>query len=73
MRLLGERKAELVPLPEIERRIKDLELEVKTAGNAYEIVDKEAHEAEIKYIYATPGSASSQQRAHRSCRPAQLV
>ena len=54
MHLLTERKAELVPLPGIERQVKDLELEVKTAANAYEVVDMEFREAQIKYAYATP-------------------
>jgi len=54
VRLLADHKAELVPLPGIEHQLKDLELEVKTAANAYEVVDKEVREAEIKYSYATP-------------------
>jgi uncharacterized protein involved in exopolysaccharide biosynthesis len=54
VRSLNEQKAELVPLPGIERELKQLELDVKTADAAYQIVDKEFQEADIKNSYATP-------------------
>ena len=49
-----EQKAELVPLPGIERELKQLELDVKTAATAYEFIDKEFKEADIKLSYAVP-------------------
>jgi uncharacterized protein involved in exopolysaccharide biosynthesis len=54
IRSLNEQKAELVPLPRIERELKQLELDVKTADAAYQIVDKEFQEADIKNSYAMP-------------------
>jgi uncharacterized protein involved in exopolysaccharide biosynthesis len=54
VRSLNEQKAELVPLPGIERELKQLELDVKTADAAYQIVDKEFQEADIKNSYAMP-------------------
>jgi uncharacterized protein involved in exopolysaccharide biosynthesis len=53
-RSLREREAELIPLPGIERELKQLDLDVKEALIAYEIVDKEFKEADIKYSYAMP-------------------
>jgi capsular polysaccharide biosynthesis protein len=52
--LIREREAALVPLPQIERELKQLDLAVKVAFTAYEIVDKEVKEAEIKYSYNIP-------------------
>ena len=54
VRSLSEQKAELVPLPGIERELKQLELDVKIADAAYQILDKEFREAEIKNSYAMP-------------------
>jgi len=54
VRLIGEREAELAPLPGIERELKQLELDVKTAATAYEFIDKEFKEADIKLSYAVP-------------------
>jgi tyrosine-protein kinase Etk/Wzc len=54
IRSLREREAELAPLPGIERELKRLELDVKVALNAYEVVDKEFQEAEIKKSYPMP-------------------
>ena len=54
IRTLNDQKAELIPLPGIERELKQLELDVKTADAAYEIVDKEFQEADIKNSYTIP-------------------
>ncbi len=54
IRLLDERKAELAPLPELERQLKQLDEDVKAAATTYDIVDKALKEADIKYSYATP-------------------
>jgi uncharacterized protein involved in exopolysaccharide biosynthesis len=54
VRLLNERRAELAPLPGIERELKELEERVKDAGVAYEIVQKQYEEADIKRSYAMP-------------------
>jgi uncharacterized protein involved in exopolysaccharide biosynthesis len=54
IRLIGEREGELAPLPAIERELKQLELDVKTAASAYEFVDKEFREADIKLSSAMP-------------------
>jgi uncharacterized protein involved in exopolysaccharide biosynthesis len=54
IRLIGERKAELTPLPEMERELKQLDQDVKDALNAYETVEKEFKDAEIKESYTMP-------------------
>jgi uncharacterized protein involved in exopolysaccharide biosynthesis len=51
---LREREAELAPLPGIERELKQLELDVQVALAAYEIVEKEFKEADIKHSYPMP-------------------
>jgi len=53
-RSLREQEAERAPLPGIERELKQLELDVKVALTAYEAVDKELKEADIKLSYAMP-------------------
>jgi uncharacterized protein involved in exopolysaccharide biosynthesis len=54
VRLLSDRKAELGPLPGIERELKQLDEEVKVALAAYEVVEKEFKEADLRSSYATP-------------------
>ena len=54
IRSSDERKAELAPLPEMERELKQLDQDVKDALTAYEIVDKVFKEADIKHSYTTP-------------------
>lgn len=54
IRLLAERKAELAPLPEMERELMQLDQDVKDSVAAYEIVDKEFKEAELKESYQMP-------------------
>jgi uncharacterized protein involved in exopolysaccharide biosynthesis len=54
LRLIDERKANLVSLPGLERELRQLEQDVKDALNAYEIVDKSFREADIKYSYEIP-------------------
>jgi uncharacterized protein involved in exopolysaccharide biosynthesis len=54
IRSIRERQAELVPLPAIERELKQRETDVKAALSAYEIVDKEYKQADIKRSYAMP-------------------
>jgi uncharacterized protein involved in exopolysaccharide biosynthesis len=54
IRSLNDLKAELIPLPRIERELKQLELDVKSADAAYQIVDKEFQEADIKNSYTMP-------------------
>jgi uncharacterized protein involved in exopolysaccharide biosynthesis len=54
IRSLTDLKAELIPLPRIERELKQLELDVKSADAAYQIVDKEFQEADIKNSYTMP-------------------
>ena len=54
IRSLDDQKADLIPLPGIERELKQLELDVKTADAAYQIVDKEFQEADIKNSYTMP-------------------
>jgi uncharacterized protein involved in exopolysaccharide biosynthesis len=54
MRSISEQKAELSPLPDLERQFKQLDQDVKDALTAYEIVQREFKEADIKYSYATP-------------------
>jgi uncharacterized protein involved in exopolysaccharide biosynthesis len=49
---LRDRQAELKPLPAMEREIKELELAEKVALGAYEAIDREFQEAEIKSSYA---------------------
>jgi uncharacterized protein involved in exopolysaccharide biosynthesis len=54
VRLIAEREAELGPMPKLEHGLSQLAEDVKTAATAYEIVDKEVKEADIKYSYAMP-------------------
>src|SRR6266851_6067911 len=54
IRSLNDQKADLIPLPGIERELKQLEMDVKTADAAYQIVDKEFQEADIKNSYTMP-------------------
>jgi uncharacterized protein involved in exopolysaccharide biosynthesis len=54
VRLLNDRKAELVPLPGLEHDLKQLDDQVKSTANAYQIVEKEFKEAEIKHSYSMP-------------------
>jgi uncharacterized protein involved in exopolysaccharide biosynthesis len=49
---IKQRKAELVPLPAMERELKQLDLVERVALTAYEIVDKVYQEAQIKDSYA---------------------
>jgi uncharacterized protein involved in exopolysaccharide biosynthesis len=55
LRMINERKAEMAPLPGIERELKQFELDLKTTASAYEILDKEFKEADVRYSYASPG------------------
>jgi len=52
--LLDQRKSELIPLPSLERELKQLEQDVKDASTAYEIVDRSYGEAELKVSYTMP-------------------
>lgn len=54
-RVLEERKAALDALPEVERQMKLLELDVQVNRIAYEIVAKEVKEAEIENANPEPG------------------
>ena len=49
---IAQRKAALLPLPEMEREMKQLELREKSDLSAYEIVEKAYQEVEIKNAYA---------------------
>jgi uncharacterized protein involved in exopolysaccharide biosynthesis len=53
-RFLDQRKAELIPLPEYEHDVKQLELNVEGALAAYRTFEKEFKEAEIRHSYAMP-------------------
>jgi uncharacterized protein involved in exopolysaccharide biosynthesis len=52
LRSLEEKQAEIIPMPGIERELKQLELAEKVALTAYEIVEKGFKEAELKDSYA---------------------
>ena len=51
---LRERQAELAPLPKIERDLKEEETTLGGALTAYQVLDKELREADIKYSYPMP-------------------
>lgn len=54
LRLIVQHKEELVPLPALERQLKQLDQDARDAGNAYEIIDKEYEETMIREAYALP-------------------
>ena len=54
IRSLHEQEAELAPLPRLEHELKQLELEVQNALTAYQVIEKEFQEAELKNSYQTP-------------------
>jgi uncharacterized protein involved in exopolysaccharide biosynthesis len=54
MRSIAEREAELVPLPRIERELKDLEQQLNNAIAAFEIVEKQFIEIDLNQSYAMP-------------------
>jgi uncharacterized protein involved in exopolysaccharide biosynthesis len=54
IRSLREQEAERAPLPRIEHELKQLELDVQGALTAYQVIDKELQEAELKNSYPTP-------------------
>jgi uncharacterized protein involved in exopolysaccharide biosynthesis len=54
VRSIAEREAELVPLPRIERELKELEQELKHTVAAYEIVEKQFMQVDLNQSYAMP-------------------
>jgi uncharacterized protein involved in exopolysaccharide biosynthesis len=54
VRSLRDHEAELAPLPRLEHELKQLELEVQNALTAYQVIEKEFQEAELKNSYQTP-------------------
>jgi len=54
IRSIGEKQAQLSAAPGIERQLKQLEQSLKGALTAYEVVDKEVEEADIKTSYGMP-------------------
>jgi uncharacterized protein involved in exopolysaccharide biosynthesis len=54
MRVINERRAELAPMPQIERELTQLQDDVKFASAAYELVEKEFKEADLKAAYTAP-------------------
>jgi uncharacterized protein involved in exopolysaccharide biosynthesis len=54
IRLIDERKAELLPMPQMERELKELDQDVKNELTAYEVIAKQYTEAEIKHSYVMP-------------------
>jgi uncharacterized protein involved in exopolysaccharide biosynthesis len=54
MRSIAEREAELIPLPRIERELKELEQELNHAIAVYEIVEKQFMQVDLNQSYMMP-------------------